>query len=592
VGRVRIASLACCLWLAACANLPPAADDANAPPPMGDDITNATALAAVVKSRDVMPLDTSSATPLMDQAVAELAKTDKGQRFRGITYDLTRDNSLGPHWLIQTPNIWGRRAASLVFMPLDCKGHCDPDFHLPLCRRNSDCGTGAVCGHLSAFDGLPALTAKRMCLGQADAVIDRFYQPIVGAQHAVDVTLLAPAPDVRFLSALRDAITELARSGRYVTVRLLVGQYPPNDVDTKGFLAELIRDAKMVPGSRIVIYVAAMRSCGGDITCQSYSWNHAKIVAVDGRVAVVGGHNMWTQDYLIDRPVHDISMQITGGAARDAHRFADKLWAYVCEHDDPLHVVSSYSYSAGKPGIMPGCLATIPLPPAASSKGSGIPVLAIGRLGSGMTSHFANQDDLARDLFFGAAQHSILVAQQDVAFSLPGQPVTLYPQETLAIWANFILSGRGDVYVVLSSDGAVGRSKSTYSNGIKIDEVANKLLDVAKAHSSLPQSALVELLCRHFHLAPFRFGPDASWPHKVPIGNHGKFWMVDNRYFYIGSDNLYPVDLQEFGYIVDSVPAAIDIRREYWDPLWRWSRRDAISGSDAPACVLRPKPTS
>ena len=102
--------------------------------------------------------------------------------------------------------------------------------------------------------------------------------------------------------------------------------------------------------------------------------------------------------------------------------------------------------------------------------------------------------------------------------------------------------------------------------------VADKMLQVAKAHSSLPEPALIDLLCRHFHLAPFRFGPDASWPGKHPIGNHGKFWMVDDRYFYIGSDNLYPVDLQEFGYILDDRAAAAELKRSYWNPLWRWSR--------------------
>jgi hypothetical protein len=118
------------------------------------------------------------------------------------------------------------------------------------------------------------------------------------------------------------------------------------------------------------------------------------------------------------------------------------------------------------------------------------------------------------------------------------------------------------------------------------------MLDIAAAHSSLPRPALAELLCQHFHLAPFRFSRDATWPDKAPIGNHGKFWMVDDRYFYVGSDNLYPVDLQEFGYIVDSAAAAATIRRDYWDPLWRWSKLAAISGSDAPRCSLRSKLTS
>jgi hypothetical protein len=66
--------------------------------------------------------------------------------------------------------------------------------------------------------------------------------------------------------------------------------------------------------------------------------------------------------------------------------------------------------------------------------------------------------------------------------------------------------------------------------------------------------------------------------------------MVDRRYFYIGSDNLYPVDLQEFGYTVDDRAAAQELRRIYWEPLWRWSKAAAISGRDARRCVLREKP--
>jgi len=163
---------------------------------------------------------------------------------------------------------------------------------------------------------------------------------------------------------------------------------------------------------------------------------------------------------------------------------------------------------------------------------------------------------------------------------------------TLKAWVDFMLAGRGDVYLVLSSPGAEGRSKSTYSNGVSLEAVAEKMLQVARTNSTLAQSELVDLLCRHFHLAPYRFGPDATWPGDDPIGNHGKFWMVDDRYFYIGSDNLYPVDLQEFGYILDDPAAAAELRRSYWDPLWRWSRFAAISGKDAPTCALRSKSTS
>ncbi len=588
-----LAAVICAIGLGACVRVPDTAHPESAATQSDATLSNAMPLAAVIEKQQVHPLDPAGNIPLLDQAMSELAKTDPGKQFRSITYSLTKDNSLDSRWLMQTPNAWGQKASAVRFVPLDCKGKCEADFHLPFCRRNSDCeGPGAVCGHLAAFDASPDLKGKRVCLGRADPVIDRFYQPIIGAQQAVDITLLQPVPDGRFLAALRNAVTMLALSHRAVTIRVLVGQFPPVGADAKALLGELVRDAKTVPGAHLTIYAAAMRSCSANVLCRSYSWNHAKIVAVDGKTAVVGGHNMWSQDYLIDQPVHDVSMQLQGSAAIDAHHYADELWRYVCDHDDPISPVSMYVYRSGAPEIASGCLAKIPLSTQASALTTGVPVLASARLGSGITDDFANQDDLARDLIFGAARHEILVAQQDVAFAMPDEPKPLYPELTLRAWAEFMLAGRGDVYVVLSSDGAEGRSKSSYSNGITLPAVADKMLEVAEAHSTLPKPALIDLLCRHFHLAAFRFGPDAMWPGKHPIGNHGKFWMVDDRYFYLGSDNLYPVDLQEFGYILDDRAAAATLLRDYWNPLWHWSRAAAISGSDAPSCSLRTKVSS
>jgi len=585
-----LAVLLAALWMSGCVHLPDTARSEGASDHSTGKITTATPLAEVIAKEHVQPLNPAAGTPLLDQAILELAKTDPENSYRGITYNLTKDNALGIDWLVQTPNIWGRRAASVGSFPLKCKGKCEPDFQLPYCSRNADCGApGAVCGHLRAFDASPDLVGRRLCLGHSDAVIDRFYRPIVDAEMAVDITALQPAPDVRFLAALRNAVTMLARSHRAVTMRVLVGQYPPDGTDAKAFLNDLVRDARAVSGARLAVYVAAMRSCSGGVTCGSISWNHAKIVAVDGKSALVGGHNMWSQDYLIDQPVHDISMQLRGAAAIDAHRYADKLWHYVCDHDNPLNAVSTYMYRSGAPDISSGCLETIGLPSSLPAATPGVSVLSSARLGAGITDDFANQDDIARDLIFGAARHDILVAQQDVAFIQLGQAGPLYPELTLRAWVEFMLAGRGDVYLVLSNAGAEGRSKSSYSNGVSLEAVAEKMLAVAKAHSARPLPALVDLLCHHFHLAPFRFGPDAAWPGGHPIGNHSKFWMVDDRYFYLGSDNLYPVDLQEFGYILDDRAAAAELRRKYWDPLWRWSRASAISGDDAPSCSLRLK---
>jgi hypothetical protein len=215
-----------------------------------------------------------------------------------------------------------------------------------------------------------------------------------------------------------------------------------------------------------------------------------------------------------------------------------------------------------------------------------VSILAVGRLASGITRDFANQSDLARDLLLGAAQHSIRIVQQDFAFTL-GRVDPLYPESTLERLADFLLSDKGDLHIVLSDPRAVGNTGSAYGNGISLETVARKIRQVARGRSALPDAALDALLCRRLHLAPFRFGPDATWPSHKPIGNHSKFWMVDDRVFYIGSDNFYPVDLQEYGYIVDQRAAADEILRSYWTPLWTWSRPSAISGADAPHCLFR-----
>ena len=63
--------------------------------------------------------------------------------------------------------------------------------------------------------------------------------------------------------------------------------------------------------------------------------------------------------------------------------------------------------------------------------------------------------------------------------------------------------------------------------------------------------------------------------------------MVDDRVFYIGSDNMYPVNLQEFGYIIDDRKGADAMLESYWNPLWQWSKRAAVSGDGVDKCIFR-----
>ena len=87
-------------------------------------------------------------------------------------------------------------------------------------------------------------------------------------------------------------------------------------------------------------------------------------------------------------------------------------------------------------------------------------------------------------------------------------------------------------------------------------------------------------LSGRMRLAPLRLSPTGDrWLHddvELKIINHAKFWMVDERAFHVGSDNLYPHNLQEFGFVIESAAVAREALTAYWEPLWMYSSRTAI----------------
>lgn len=475
---------------------------------------------------------------------------------------------------------------------------------MPSCSSDADCG-GGTCGTIWPASGARGAPRCKVCLGHSDALIDRLQALVAGARSTVDIMLLQPAADGRFVAALRSGLAEVARSGRPVEARVLVGQYPPAGTDAAAFLKELIAEARDAPRSRLSVHVAAMRSCTVLEKCDSFSWNHAKIVTVDGRTALVGGHNMWSAGYLLDNPVHDLSMIVRGPAANSSSRFADRLWRFVCDNAGKQDAsVQMVSFISGQSAPNSSCPLPIAPQPAAAPAQGGVPILAVGRLGAGVSEYFGNYSELARDLMFGAARKTIRIVQQDLGFRL-GRSDTLYPESTFERWADFLQAGEGEIYIVLSNPGSLSNSGFPYDNDVPLQALAHRLREVvAKRFEQKTARGLVDqsprkgpdpvnaLLCSRVHIAPFRFGPDDSWLGGRQIANHSKLWMVDDRVFYIGSDNMYPVNLQEFGYIVDDKRAAQQLIDAYWTPLWQWSRNAAVSDEGAPRCVFREVPSS
>ena len=113
--------------------------------------------------------------------------------------------------------------------------------------------------------------------------------------------------------AIVDGLRRSTDSGHRPTVRWLAGTpflYSYTGAGPDEVRADLV-DRLGPVGGELDISVATM-------TTDLQSWNHAKIVAVDGRRAIVGGHNQWAASYLTSTPVSDVSMRVMGCAARAA----------------------------------------------------------------------------------------------------------------------------------------------------------------------------------------------------------------------------------------------------------------------------------
>merc|ERR1712151_1216328 len=62
-----------------------------------------------------------------------------------------------------------------------------------------------------------------------------------------------------------------------------------------------------------------------------------------------------------------------------------------------------------------------------------------------------------------------------------------------------------------------------------------------------------------------------EWKDGGGIGNHAKFFIIDDKAYYVGSQNLYIANLAEWGVLVDDENQTQLILEEYWKPMWNSS---------------------
>jgi phosphatidylserine/phosphatidylglycerophosphate/cardiolipin synthase-like enzyme len=482
---------------------------------------------------------------------------DKHRATIGKTWAVASDDAFEPGWVLQTPvaEFWGQPASALP-VTSDCLGDpkCDPDFRLIRCTAQSDCTFGGRCTEVASTVRKPGDAPARLCTGHSDAFYDDIYKVIVGGRSYVDIASLE-APDGRFEAAVRNAITYLSHASQPVRVRVLYGAVPSRALPTADVLASLTRDVEATSLARIGV---------GMYRSNVVSWNHTKLIDADGRTAIVGGHNMWTQHYLQQSPVHDISMRISGSAAADASTFANELWQLACHPSANIGSVGSVSNFPATASICsePFVRATD------VAFAGGVPVVTVGKLG-GVDGDEGEDAILA---LIDAATTKLRLSLQDIG---PVGGSGDWPEPYLRALDAALVRGV-DVDLVLTNldalPGGLNVGSASYSNGWTPIDVAKRLVDYAQAHPDVGGN-VAQLVCEKLHATTLRQGPDDHWPDGRGLANHAKLVIADDAAFYLGSQNWYPAQLSELGYIVDDATATHELLDAYYSKLWSASAR-------------------
>lgn len=440
----------------------------------------------------------------------------------------------------------------------------------------------------------------KVCAGHSDDLLDQVYQAVSSAQHHVDIAYLEE-PEGRFDTAIRHALKALDRGGRPVSVSFLFGVVP-GIVDQPSFQrkAQAWLDATragLSAGSKLRVTAAFYRY--GAMA----SWTHVKILAVDGERAMVGGHNLNDTAYLGPAPAHDLSVDVVGPPALQAHRFLNFMWARLCEetkhHPTLFHGVAFWRGSSApdpqqdlpahcrtENRRLPAQATVLPDGWSQELERGRDSVLGVGRLGARPVDRKTPPaSDVAHLAMLRSAQKTIRMSIQDLGpyqwlegtarFNPWGFD---WPTELLAVLADRLRQGV-HVFITLSSfDGKAGLARmSKYEYSYTMQENV-KRIDEQLVKAGVGQRERETLLCRQLHLGPMRFSEEQWWPQSsqvdrlLTIANHAKTFVVDDRAFYVGSQNLYLSDNAEFGYIVDSRAATERLLSDYFRPLWEQAK--------------------
>jgi len=553
----------------------------------------------------------ASGTPISDQAIYQhLTTVANGEfkKYEGITYAAPTSNNLD---FIQTPVIWGLDTDTYNkgFTPLH-GNKVDPEFGVPTCQTNADCQGYSTCQEPDFTTDLNGYKRK-LCLTPAYKILNNIYKTIISAKHSIDLTTLQPT-NMRqssfstgaFTATIQHAIQQLAiKSVNYshpVRIRFLQGSFMPYTVTQntqqqvlqmkkdwiqfqRNYLEELTRH--FPKNNKLIITVGTMRSCLFAHNCGNedkqhanelrFAFNHGKIIDVDNSTLITGGHNLLAEDYLQKDPVNDLSVKLHGPVVKGATIYVNTLWHYLCHHPFPANLSNLFlTYQNGQiDKINSACPESVDPNVTVKQKDSSqfnhITIMPIAKLNNGVgVGKDADESEPARVFAFLQAKQSIKISQQAVFFHdilrIFHHPM-LHPLNSVDGTVMQALAAavmrHVNVYIVTSN---FYPGDDNYSPYFTPKDTYHYLLGLLKNEGIDPAIAQQQLDA-YLHLGYISYANGTQ----DRARSHNKFWMVDNKVFYVGSHNIYPSSLQQFGVIIDSAVAANYINSTLWQPLWK-----------------------
>lgn len=405
-----------------------------------------------------------------------------------------------------------------------------------------------------------------------------------------DLMSLGP-PDGLFLTKIQEALLQICKTAssnpaeKPIIIRMMFGNIVGMPVNCDKIIKKLTE--KLPEDANIQLWVGAWR--------KGASWNHAKLIAVDGRCLHTGGHNLWHPHYLENNPVHDLSIEMEGRVAHDGHLFANGQWSFIqrkqsgcagqCAEKIPDGVpliwqnrVIVSEWPTNKAPEFPPQYNPASVPRYENPEGT-VPIISLGRYGT-LTMKNRPADD-AFIAMIDASQKVIRMSLQDLGpVCIPKTKVALpglkWPKTTLNAIARAIWKRGVDVEIVVSNPGSIpgglGLTEACYGNGWSCVDVASEIIKrIKKQYPGANDEKLREKVENNLRVCFIRHAKQGTYKDGKTIGNHSKFFIVDDLAAYIGSQNLYMCDLAEWGVVVDDAKETKKMINDFWNPLWNAS---------------------